>query len=216
MMMLSLLMPVLFCFSLFKSTKECINDTEFKQFTGFETFIIKKCEKGKCVSEEPTTEDPCKNDKVSFSIEISFGEEDLQENQLEKRENIKTNTFQCIDNTEFKHFINENGDFVTNKCPEGFCFTRVPPNKNPCIGEELARQLDNNYEGIELQTVSVNCRRSIQEKYDFECIDDIWYKQISKNGDFVINKCSDGFCFTGILSDDFPCISEEIALELSV
>ncbi|KAI8914532.1 hypothetical protein EDD86DRAFT_182197, partial [Gorgonomyces haynaldii] len=51
--------------------------------------------------------------------------------------------FQCIDDTKFKQFISTNPqDFVIGSCPPGFCATRTPPIKNPCIGKERAAQID--------------------------------------------------------------------------
>lgn len=55
---------------------------------------------------------------------------------------FSANDFQCIDDTFFRHFTSST-DFVVKQCAEqGACFTRVPPNKNPCIGKKLAQQLD--------------------------------------------------------------------------
>ncbi|KAJ2997121.1 hypothetical protein HDV02_005862 [Globomyces sp. JEL0801] len=50
------------------------------------------------------------------------------------------NSFECIDDTKFKQFVGNS--FVINSCPPGFCFTRNPPNKNPCIGRERALAID--------------------------------------------------------------------------
>lgn len=52
------------------------------------------------------------------------------------------NSFKCIDDTKFKQFIDSSGNFVVNSCPPGFCFTRNPPIKNPCIGKERALKID--------------------------------------------------------------------------
>lgn len=51
------------------------------------------------------------------------------------------NSFVCIDDTNFKHFIDAN-NFVIQQCPPGLCFTRSPSTKNPCIGKFLAEQID--------------------------------------------------------------------------
>lgn len=51
------------------------------------------------------------------------------------------NSFVCIDDTHFKHFITAN-NFVIQSCPPGMCFTRNPSIKNPCIGKTLALQID--------------------------------------------------------------------------
>lgn len=55
--------------------------------------------------------------------------------------NFNINDFECIDDTQFRHYISDT-DFVINNCPPGLCFTRSPPNQNPCIGKELALQID--------------------------------------------------------------------------
>lgn len=53
------------------------------------------------------------------------------------------NDFVCIDDTRFRQFITST-DFVVKSCAvPGSCFTRVPPNKNPCIGRERAQEIDN-------------------------------------------------------------------------
>jgi hypothetical protein len=52
------------------------------------------------------------------------------------------NTFECIDDTRFKLFTG-NGQFSIGSCPPGFCASRNPPNKNPCIGKARADQIDN-------------------------------------------------------------------------
>lgn len=51
------------------------------------------------------------------------------------------NTFQCIDDTNFQHCTG-NSNFVVNACPRGFCATRTPSNKNPCVGRAEARRVD--------------------------------------------------------------------------
>ena len=50
--------------------------------------------------------------------------------------------FECIDSTKFKLFTSSTGSFVVNSCPPGFCFTRSPPKKNPCIGKDRALVID--------------------------------------------------------------------------
>ena len=51
------------------------------------------------------------------------------------------NTFHCIDDTSFE--LCTGGDrFVVESCPKGFCATRHPANKNPCIGAERAKEID--------------------------------------------------------------------------
>ncbi|KAI9005866.1 hypothetical protein BC832DRAFT_523736, partial [Gaertneriomyces semiglobifer] len=47
----------------------------------------------------------------------------------------------CIDDTRFQKFTSET-DFVVQSCPPGFCFTRDPPLKNPCIGKDRALEID--------------------------------------------------------------------------
>lgn len=49
--------------------------------------------------------------------------------------------FECIDDTQFKHFTSDTA-FVIQSCPRGFCFTRNPKLKNPCIGKDRALQID--------------------------------------------------------------------------
>lgn len=56
---------------------------------------------------------------------------------------FKANDHVCIDDTRFMHFVSSINFFVKS-CPKGLCFTRVPPNKNPCIGKELALSIDAN------------------------------------------------------------------------
>jgi hypothetical protein len=53
----------------------------------------------------------------------------------------QANDFECIDDTKFKHFISST-EFVVKECPPGLCFTRVPKNKNPCIGKTAAILID--------------------------------------------------------------------------
>jgi hypothetical protein len=51
------------------------------------------------------------------------------------------NTFHCIDDTRFQQCIG--GDqFVVNSCPPGFCATRHPASKNPCVGAARALEID--------------------------------------------------------------------------
>ncbi len=62
--------------------------------------------------------------------------------EKESPSNFSPNDFACVDDTNFKHFITST-EFVVKSCAvPGSCFTRVPPNKNPCIGKELAQQID--------------------------------------------------------------------------
>ena len=61
---------------------------------------------------------------------------------LTKSKFLKANDFFCINNTFFMHFVDNNGNFVVNQCPKGLCFTRFPPNKNPCIGRIRALEID--------------------------------------------------------------------------
>jgi hypothetical protein len=58
---------------------------------------------------------------------------------------FNANDFVCIDDTKFKHFVDSENFFVKSCSSPGLCFTRVPPNKNPCIGEQRAREIDNNF-----------------------------------------------------------------------
>jgi len=51
------------------------------------------------------------------------------------------NTFHCIDNTQFQHCTGD-GTFVVKSCPANLCATRTPALGNPCIGRELAAQVD--------------------------------------------------------------------------
>ncbi len=115
----------------------------------------------------------------------------------------KTNTFECIDDTRFKHFINE-VDFVTGSCPDGFCFTRVPANKNPCIGKKLAQELDN----------TISYFPEEDKANTFECIDDTQYKHFINNDNFVIESCPEGLCFTRVPANKNPCIGQELAQEI--
>jgi hypothetical protein len=51
------------------------------------------------------------------------------------------NSFHCIDDTNFQLCIG--GDqFVVNACPKGFCATRHPSTKNPCVGAARALEID--------------------------------------------------------------------------
>lgn len=47
--------------------------------------------------------------------------------------------FQCVDTTNFLHFTSATAS-VPGACPHGLCFTRTPPNKNPCIGKDAAQK----------------------------------------------------------------------------
>jgi hypothetical protein len=53
----------------------------------------------------------------------------------------KANEFICVDDTNFKMFTSE-VDFVMGQCPKGFCFTRSPPIRNPCVGRANAIRID--------------------------------------------------------------------------
>ena len=43
--------------------------------------------------------------------------------------------------TTFHQFTSAT-NFVVNKCAPGFCATRNPPKKNPCIGKANAERVD--------------------------------------------------------------------------
>lgn len=68
-----------------------------------------------------------------------------EENNSSQVSGFKANDFVCIDDTKFKHFVDSENFFVKSCSSPGLCFTRVPPNKNPCIGEQRAREIDNNF-----------------------------------------------------------------------
>ncbi|EGF81150.1 hypothetical protein BATDEDRAFT_87822 [Batrachochytrium dendrobatidis JAM81] len=53
----------------------------------------------------------------------------------------KAGEFVCIDDTKFMQFTSPTA-FVVMSCPPGFCFTRKPPIKNPCIGKANAQRID--------------------------------------------------------------------------
>lgn len=67
--------------------------------------------------------------------------------------NFNINDFECIDDTQFRHYISDS-NFVINNCPPGLCFTRSPPNQNPCIGKDLALQIDNVIDNVIESSVS--------------------------------------------------------------
>ncbi|KAI8802997.1 hypothetical protein BJ742DRAFT_661309, partial [Cladochytrium replicatum] len=53
------------------------------------------------------------------------------------------NQFLCINDTKFKHFKSSDpNDFVTGSCATGFCQTRKPRIKNPCVGKANAQRID--------------------------------------------------------------------------
>ncbi len=54
---------------------------------------------------------------------------------------FQANDHVCIDDTKFMHFVSPVKFFVKS-CPPGFCFTRSPPSKNPCIGKEATIKID--------------------------------------------------------------------------
>ncbi|KAJ3358864.1 hypothetical protein HDU91_005100, partial [Kappamyces sp. JEL0680] len=54
---------------------------------------------------------------------------------------FQANDFQCIDDTKFRHFSSPTA-FTIGSCPPGFCATRNPPKKNPCIGKARATEID--------------------------------------------------------------------------
>ena len=63
--------------------------------------------------------------------------------QQGKKGDFKANDFECIDDTRFRHYTNNQGDFVIQSCAvAGLCATRTPPSKNPCIGKERAAEID--------------------------------------------------------------------------
>jgi hypothetical protein len=146
----------------------CIDDTTFEMFTTDESQAVKgACPPGFCFTRNPPTLNPCVGEKnaqridgtsespSTFSLN-SFNQNDTGDSDSNGNNNLvedsdddpiitsasALNTFQCIDDTQFKQFVDAQGGFVVGSCPAGFCFTRNPPSKNPCVGRENALRLD--------------------------------------------------------------------------
>jgi hypothetical protein len=143
---------------------QCIDDTQFKLFTGTnesKDFVLGSCPKGFCVTRNPPNKNPCIGKAKAARIDGVVSEEkggngvggvagnnnknesnDNNNNNNNSPQVFGANTFQCIDDTQFMHFTDNNGNFIMGSCPKGFCATRTPPIKNPCVGKENAARID--------------------------------------------------------------------------
>jgi hypothetical protein len=145
------------------------------------------------------------------------------------------NTFHCIDDTNFE-LCTGNGQFTVNACPKGFCATRHPPEKNPCIGAARARQIDgvpptppnqidDNGGGAANQGGGgggvINngnaCQKNLcigQAANTFHCIDGTTFQQCTGGANFVLGSCPPGFCATRNPADKNPCIGAARAAQI--
>ena len=153
---------------------QCIDDTKFKQFTSATSFVVNSCPPGFCVTRSPPKKNPCigkeKALQIDGKLESPASNSDTLQNSQDQAPDVSAATtfpdaatssdaastdssatsfqagdFQCIDDTKFKQFTSATS-FVVNSCPPGFCVTRSPPKKNPCIGKEKALQIDGKLE----------------------------------------------------------------------
>ncbi|KAJ3094347.1 hypothetical protein HDU97_008188, partial [Phlyctochytrium planicorne] len=137
---------------------------------------------------------------------------------------INANDFQCIDDTNFKQFKGD-GSFTKGACAPGFCQTRKPRKKNPCVGAANAQRID----GFTIPAAgaaageaepAAEAEPPVQEETpaaadagavaafdpngadvpfnanDFQCIDDTNFKQFKGDGSFTKGACAPGFCQT--------------------
>ncbi|KAJ3275797.1 hypothetical protein HDV01_007264 [Terramyces sp. JEL0728] len=131
---------------------ECIDDTSFKLFTSATTFVINKCPPGFCATRNPPTKNPCigkanaaridgtENQSAAPTANPPANTGNTGSDAASLTAHVP-NSFECIDDTSFKLFTSAT-TFVINKCPPGFCATRNPPTKNPCIGKANAERID--------------------------------------------------------------------------
>jgi hypothetical protein len=126
------------------NTFECIDDTRFRLFSGNGQFTIGSCPPGFCATRTPPNKNPCVGRANADRIDGTGNGNTGTTNPLPPRtqnSNGAPNTFQCIDDTQFRMFTG-NGQSIVGSCPPGFCFTRTPPNKNPCVGRANAQRID--------------------------------------------------------------------------
>ncbi|KAJ3308801.1 hypothetical protein HDV04_000788 [Boothiomyces sp. JEL0838] len=131
---------------------ECIDDTSFKLFTSPTTFIINKCPPGFCATRNPPTKNPCIGKANAARIDGAENKGAAPATAPSNTGNTGNtgnsaslahvpNSFECIDDTKFKMFTSAT-TFVEGSCPPGFCATRNPPTKNPCVGKANAARID--------------------------------------------------------------------------
>jgi hypothetical protein len=128
------------------NTFECIDDTKFKLFTGNGAFSIGSCPVGFCATRTPPFKNPCVGRANADRIDgtSSSNANPIPTTTLQNSQSFAggaPNTFECIDDTKFKLFTG-NGAFSIGSCPVGFCATRTPPFKNPCVGRANADRID--------------------------------------------------------------------------
>jgi hypothetical protein len=126
------------------NTFECIDDTRFRLFSGNGQFTIGSCPPGFCATRTPPNKNPCVGRANADRIDGTGNGNTGTANPLPPRTQNAggaPNTFQCIDDTRFRMFTG-NGQSVEGSCPPGFCFTRTPPIKNPCVGRANAQRID--------------------------------------------------------------------------
>jgi hypothetical protein len=146
------------------NTFHCIDDTKFQQCTGNGTFVVNSCPPGLCATRHPAEKNPCIGAARATQIDgvpptpagqidnggaanNGGGNNGGGGNQaggvctLNLCVGQPANTFHCEDDTSFQ-LCTGNGNFIVNSCPKGFCATRHPAEKNPCIGAARAAQID--------------------------------------------------------------------------
>ncbi|KAJ3097370.1 hypothetical protein HDU97_004909 [Phlyctochytrium planicorne] len=141
---------------------------------------------------------------------------------------------QCIDDTTFRTF-KADGSFNLTSCAKGFCQTRKPRRKNPCIGAANAARIDGftlpGTEGggagagkppVEGAAVEATVAEGAQAKKlqtafdpngdlkpglgDTQCIDDTTFRTFKADGSFTLSSCAKGFCQTRKPRRKNPCI----------
>jgi hypothetical protein len=135
---------------------QCIDNTRFKHFLSSDPndFVVNSCPPGLCQTRKPRFKNPCIGAEKAAQIDGFQIPNGAQPPPALPSSNptafdpngsapFAANQFQCVDDTRFKHFISSDpNNFVFGNCPPGFCQTRKPRNKNPCIGAERAAQID--------------------------------------------------------------------------
>jgi len=130
------------------NTFRCIDDTNFEQCTGGSSFVVNACARGTCATRHPASQKPCVGPAQARDLDGVAPTPPGQLDEPPPAPAVKNlcagqpaNTFHCTDDTSFQ-LCTGNDNYVVNACPKGFCATRHPASRNPCIGAARARQVD--------------------------------------------------------------------------